>query len=392
MRCVCCVLLLLITASVFAADADKPAAPYAQWKNGPPTSPEYFPIAVWLQDPRNAKRYKDAGINLFVGLWDGPNEEQLKALTAAGMPVICSQNAVGLKHKDDPIIVAWMHGDEPDNAQSLPNGKGYGPPILPQKIVDDYKRIKEADPSRPILLNLGQGVAFDEYIGRGVRCNKMEDYPEYMKGGDIVSFDIYPVTHDHKTVIGNLWFVPRGVERLCKWGNNEKVVWNCIECTRGGEPIKLPTPHDIRAEVWMSLIHGSRGIIYFSHEFKPKFIEAGMFAHPENLKAITELNAQIKQLAPVLNSPTLKDGATVTSASKDVPIDILVKRSGGATYIFSSAMRNAETKGAFAVAGLKGTAKVEVLGENRTLDATDGKFEDAFKSYDVHLYKIEDVK
>ena len=54
-----------------------------------------------------------------------------------------------LKHNDDPTIVAWMHGDEPDNAQSLGKGKGYGPPILPAKIVEDYERIKKADPSRP---------------------------------------------------------------------------------------------------------------------------------------------------------------------------------------------------------------------------------------------------
>lgn len=384
---------LFISASLFSADGDKPASPYAKWKNGPPNAPDYFPIAVWLQDARNAKRYKDAGINLFIGQWKGPTEEQLKALTAAGMPVICDQNAVGLKHKDDPIIVGWMHGDEPDNAQEIPGRKGYGPPILPQKIIDDYKRVKEADPTRPVLLNLGQGVAFDNYIGRGVRRNKMEDYPEYVKGGDIVSFDIYPVTHDDKTVAGNLWFVPLGVSRLRKWSNDEKVVWNCIECTHIGEPGRLPTPHDVRAEVWMSLIHGSRGIIYFSHEFKPKFIEAGMFAHPEIVQAITEINAQIKELAPVLNSPTVSDGASTVSSAAEVPIAAMTRRQGGATYVFAVAMRNSETKGTFTIAGLKGAARVEVLGEKRALEATkDGQFEDAFKGYDVHLYKIEDAK
>lgn len=47
-----------------------PAAtsPYARWQHGPPADPAYFPIAVWLQDPRNAARYKQAGINLYVAL------------------------------------------------------------------------------------------------------------------------------------------------------------------------------------------------------------------------------------------------------------------------------------------------------------------------------------
>jgi hypothetical protein len=84
-----------------------------------------------------------------------------------------------------------MHGDEPDNAQSRGKGKGYGPPILPATIIEDYRRTKKADPSRPVLLNLGQGVAWDRYQGRGTRTNHPEDYAEYIKGRDIVSFDIW---------------------------------------------------------------------------------------------------------------------------------------------------------------------------------------------------------
>src|SRR5690349_3135379 len=53
---------------------------FAKWKNGPPSDPSFFPIAVWLQSPPNAKRYKDVGINLFVGLWEGPTEDQLSTL------------------------------------------------------------------------------------------------------------------------------------------------------------------------------------------------------------------------------------------------------------------------------------------------------------------------
>src|SRR5258705_5894564 len=51
------VLLLLIVPSLgFSAEAD--SAPYAHWRNGLPSDAGYFPIAVWLQSPRNADRYK----------------------------------------------------------------------------------------------------------------------------------------------------------------------------------------------------------------------------------------------------------------------------------------------------------------------------------------------
>jgi len=370
-------------------EAAKPLSEvYAQWKNGLPSSPDYFPISVWCQDPKNAQKFKDAGINLFIALWQGPTEEQLAALKAAGMPVICDQNQVALKHKDDKIIVGWMHGDEPDNAQELPGKKGYGPPILPQKIVSAYEKIKTADPSRPVMLNLGQGVAWDNWYGRGVRTNKPEDYAEYVKGGDIVSFDIYPAVHDKKEVAGNLWFVAQGVDRLRQWSNDQRIVWNCIECTRIGNIARKPTPHEVRAEVWMSLIHGSRGLIYFVHQFKPKFIEAGLLADPEMTLAVTALNKQIQELAPVLNSPTLKDAATVKSSAADCPVDILAKGLAGATYLFAVAMRNTDTQASFTLSGVKGKAKVEVLGEARSLEAPGGEFSDTFKGYDVHLYKV----
>ena len=94
----------------------------------------------------------------------------------------------------------------------------YGPPIPPKDIIDDYQqRIRQRDPTRPVMLNLGQGVSFDNYIGRGYRRGKLEDYPQYIKGGDIVSFDIYPVVHRDQEVSGSLEYVPRGVERLVKW-------------------------------------------------------------------------------------------------------------------------------------------------------------------------------
>ena len=142
------------------ATGGKPA-PRLLTPSGTPAEDSFFPIAVWLQSPHNAGRFKAAGINLFVGLWQGPTDAQLADLKKAGMPVICEQNALGLTHRDDPLIAGWMHGDEPDNAQEIPGGKGYGPPVLPEVIVNSYTRLRQADATRPVLLNLGQGVAYD---------------------------------------------------------------------------------------------------------------------------------------------------------------------------------------------------------------------------------------
>ncbi len=344
-----------------------------------------FPIGVWLQSPRNAGAYKAAGINTYVGLWNGPTTEQLDALKAAGLRVVCAQNAVGLARKDDRSILAWMHGDEPDNAQAAPGG-GYGPPILPAKIVEDYAKLRAADPSRPVLLNLGQGVAWDGWIGRGVRTNHPEDYPEYLKGCDIASFDIYPAVHEHPAVAGKLWFVAEGVERLRRWTGGRKPVWTCIEASRIDNVKLKPTAAQIRSEVWMALIRGASGLIYFVHQFKPRFDEASLLHDPELLKAVTGINAQVQGLAAVLKSPALDDAATVTSASPEAPVAFTVRRHGGATYLFACGLRDVATKARFTLKGVAGAA--ELLDEGRSIPLRDGAFEDEFPGYGVRLYRV----
>ncbi len=363
----------------------------AAWKHGPPVTPGYFPLAVWLQAPENARRYADAGINLYIGLWEGPTDAQLAALKAAKMPVICEQTSVGLSHRDDPIIVGWMHNDEPDNAQPMKNPttgeETYGPPVPPARIVSDYQRIRRADPTRPVMLNLGQGVANDEWNGRGSDA-KPDDYLTYVKGANLVSFDVYPVAGLDKPHPENyLWYVPKGVERLRRWTGGRKAVWTCLETGPIGDGARSPSPRQVRAEAWMALIHGASGIIYFVHQFAPAFNEHALLDNPEMLKAVTALNREILSLASALNSPTVPDGATVTVTKTEVPVAHVVKRNGKTTWLFAAGMRNGATTATFTLKDGKATT-AEVIGEGRRIPVTKGRFTDTFAPYDVHLYRF----
>lgn len=277
-----------------------------------------------------------------------------------------------------------MHNDEPDNAQSLGRGKGYGPPVPPEEVLRRYEKMRAADPTRPVLLNLGQGVAWDNYIGRGVRRNHPEDYPEYLKGCDIASFDIYPAVHTDKAVAGKLEFVGNGVGRLVQYTGGAKSVWNCIECTRIDNPNAKPTPAQVRAEVWMSLIHGSRGLIYFVHQFKPTFQEAALLENPEMLTAVTAINRQVHSLAPVLNSS--HDGLAVRSGSALVAV--VEKRPGDAAWLFAVSMQNTPGDATFRLTDIPEDTVAEVLDERRTIAVRERRLVDDFKPYEVHLYRM----
>jgi hypothetical protein len=374
----------LIFVSIILAGTGRAAA-------GGPVSladPTRIPIAVWLQVPANAAKYAKIGINCYVGLWEGPNESQLATLEKAAMPLICEPNEEALKPRWNREIVGWLQQDEPDNAQELAGDSGYGPPITPDEMVTRYHAMKNADPSRrPVYLGLGQGVAWDGWFGRGVRSNKPEDYPRYVEAGDIVGFDIYPVTHDQKEVAGKLEYVGRGIDRLVKWTGGKKPVWACIECTRINNVKVKPTPAQVRAEVWMALIHGARGIDYFVHQFKPRFIEAAVLQDPPMCEAITKINAQVEQLAPVLNAPAPEDSAVWEIAGHDKStIAAITRRAGGATYVFAVGMSSATVDATFHLAG--GDGSISVLDENHFITSSGGHWVDTFRGYEVHLYRM----
>lgn len=121
------------------------------------------------------------------------------------------------------------------------------------------------------------------------------------------------MTHRSAEVSGKLFYVAEGVKRLVDWTGGDKPVWNCIECTQINHPTNKPTPHQVRCEVWMAVIHGSTGLIYFVHEWQPRFNESALLSDPAMYAAATRINRRIRTLAPALKSPSVPNGATVVS-------------------------------------------------------------------------------
>jgi hypothetical protein len=376
--CLACLVMWLLAAARLAAAP----SPYAQWPNGPSTNSNFFPIGVWLQSPPNVAEFKSIGVNMYIGFFGDLDQASLTSLAASQMPLVPSQNSVGLHGSGNSIIQGWDQVDEPDNAQ--PNGSGgYGPCIAPSQVIASYQAIRSNDFTRPIFLNFGRGVSDINYGGRGSCTGETNYYTQASPGGDILSFDIYPIS-DYN---GKLEMVPAGVANLVAWSGGTKPVWNFIEAApiHGGA---VPTGAQVKAEVWMSLIHGSRGIMYFVHQFSPTFREDGIFSYPALVGAVSNINWQILSLAPVLNSPNITNGFQVVSTNAAALVDGMAKGWGGSAYIFAADMRTNATAATFTVPVIQsGTATV--LGENRTITVTNFQFQDSFVGYGVHLYKID---
>ncbi len=353
-------------------------------------SHNFFPIAVWAQNPVNATAYGENGINMYISIHGGLDQEKLDHLRKANMKVIAHQNSFGLSRLDEPLIYGWMHGDEPDNAQRSKAENKWDPCRDPADIIRDYETIRKKDPSRPVYLNVGRGVAYTSWIGRGVCRGRTDMYMVsnngYLKGCDIASFDIYPVNSPEEDVAGKLWYVAKGIDNLREWSNDSRPVWCWIETTRISEKAnRKPTPAEVKAQVWMAIIHGAKGFGYFCHSFVGTTEDAALLHDEVMISSVKKINEQVTALASVLNSPDTRGYASVQTQNLSVPIDILTKKESGRNYIFAVAMREGQTSASFKVRSGK---SVEVIGENRTIQIKKGKFKDDFSGYEVHLYRI----
>jgi hypothetical protein len=355
---------------------------YSRWPHGPPDDPAFFPVSVWMQSPANAARFREVGINLFLGLWEGPTEEQLTGLGAAGMPTFCDQAGVWEAHLDDATIMSWMQPAEPDNAQQLPDGS-YGPCVDPESVVTRYGQMVTRDPTRPVFLLFGHGAAVDDYIGRGTCSGRTDMYPSYAAGGDLLGFAIYPVNEGLP-----LDTIAQGVDHLRLWSDDAKPVFALIEASDFTGVVR-PTPAQLRAQVWMALIHGAAGIGYHCHALEPNFSETDCIDDVSTAAALADVNTQIRDLAPALNRPPVSNGVTTASSTPSVPIDTRLTRYGGATYLFAVARGEAGSTATFTLHDFPPSASGEVIGEAREVTVTDGVLSDDFAGYAVHLYRID---
>src|SRR5205814_9699243 len=81
--------------------------------------------------------------------------------------------------------------------------------------------------------------------------------------------------------------------------------------------------------------HVTCGLIYIVPQFKPTFREASRLDDTDMVAAVTALNRQITELAPVLKSVTIRDAATVQSENAEVPVALMVKQHENSTYLFA---------------------------------------------------------
>ena len=356
------------------------------YENGFPADAGFFPIGVWMQSPANAAEFRSIGINTYVGVSGGVSDPALAEIAKQGMFVIASDGSRSFTGPGRRTIRAWLQPDEPDDAQPLASGK-HGPCIPAAEVAGRTRSISRADPTRPVMINFGPGVADTLWVGRGSCLGDSKYYSEAIQGAGIISFDIYPISSDVGRVKGRLEYVARGTQSLVATIHPGQSVWAVIE-TSALDPLHQVTPKQLRAEVWLALIHGAKGIVYFCHEWQPGFREDAIFRHPATVEEAKKTDARISALARVLNSPSVPVHVSVSSK---ISIATMLKASGDDLYLFTVGMDSAAGSASISLSGV-GEGVATVLDEDRRIRLVGGVLHDSFSAYGVHLYRISGVR
>ena len=281
---------------------------YARFSDGLPSDPSYFPIGVWIESvtsQRDIDLDKDAGLNTYLAL---TANSDVGLVRSNGMHAIIQSD----EFTSAQALSGWFLADEFDML--------YGP----STGYDEVQQRADGTPDdgRMRYSGYGKGVLFWETDAEAARF--VNNYQ------DVVQADAYFFTdndvcdpsqaggepgivkaNDCHVAANYGWIIDRLQGLISPAGS--KPVWAVVEVGHPFSEADWPsiTPPQIRAAVWQSIIAGARGIIYFNHSFGgPNQTQHALREPPYAAeRAIVKgTNAQITELAPVLNSPTVRSG------------------------------------------------------------------------------------
>jgi hypothetical protein len=197
-----------------------------------------------------------------------------------------------------------------------------------------------------------------------------EIYKEFFARADVVGFDTYPVEGRCKIEeIDNVYWMQREIVALT--GGKPTFQWIEAGPMEHCRENVDPTPEVVRAETWLAIAGGARGIGYFPDWWV------------ETIRSeVRQTNREILALAPALLSPSVR-----VNWSTESPVRVAVRRYNGATYIIAANSSTSEAKASFSVPGLGGRP-LRVFRDGRMVKSFGDVVSDKLPGLGVAVYVI----
>jgi len=141
---------------------------------------------------------------------------------------------------------------------------------------------------------------------------------------------------------------------------------------------------EVRAEIWVAIVHGVRGYIFF-----PQVVgqdATGDGTPPDVAAELTIQNTTVTQLAPVLQGDI---NPTTLGATVPAPLQAGWRDAPSGKYFFVvNTKQPTLTNAAITLTGVDAATSASVFNESRTVTLANGKLIDTFGAFAVHIYVV----
>ncbi|MBI4580609.1 MAG: carbohydrate binding domain-containing protein [Planctomycetes bacterium] len=164
--------------------------------------------------------------------------------------------------------------------------------------------------------------------------------------------------------------------------NASKPIWLGVQAyKKPGPEGRYPTPVEHRAQAYLGIIHGARGLMWYGGSVTGGTFLAPDAAHWPELK---KLVGEVSYLSAVLLAPAEPPPATTPA---DAPISAGIRRSADRRVLFAVNRGPTACDVAFTIANLP-DGSVHPIGEDRTVSVSTGQLRDRFDPYATHVYDL----
>jgi hypothetical protein len=320
----------------------------------------FFPLMLIDQcTPEDVARARRLGMNLILNeQCDGLSvRRQLTMIQSNSLAVL----AIAGRHVRGSGLVGWTYPDEPEN-------NGWTPASL--RRAHPYER-GNADGLLSFLTTTG---GFFRQPYRDPRV-PLPVYGKFAHMADVAGFDLYPRNH----CLSDLDVVYDAQRQFVRMTSGMPTFqWIETGPIRpsycGGFQL---SPTELRAEVWLAVVGGARGIGFFTHTWSP--------AH-SSFDVTPALQRTMKKLSDFLGAvqPGLLGRTTLAGANSGA-IKVLARSANGRTYVFAVNASRDWVNAVVHVPRLR-DGQARVLGEKRTVPVGNERFIQNFAPLDVHVY------
>ncbi|MBI3923557.1 MAG: hypothetical protein HY318_19215, partial [Armatimonadetes bacterium] len=251
-----------------------------------------------------------------------------------------------LPFANHPALLCWYVADEP---------MVYG--ILPDDLRSFHRIAREEDPAHPTMITeVPMFPLFGDNAG----------------GADITATDPYfpwdyalPITH-----------VADSTDRAVAAVRNRRPVWVAVQAWK---PATLET---IRCCTYLALIHGARGMLYFTYGWREE-------PNPDQAvcqAVVKQVATELRELTPVLLTPGLPHRFSRGRGASF--LHGLLKKHDGKWFLIVANSDPVSHAAVTLALPKSAKGKAEVLFEERALMVKNGILVDDFGPYAVHVYRL----